>query len=158
MKNCLDEKALLSLHDGDGSPEDRAHVESCLSCARRYRQLADDLKDIVEVLKQPPPPQASRHWSTSAGLRWSMAAAIVGVAFLLGRMTTVSAIGASFFHHAAQPATQVAAADLGPAAGGDTTIASAYGMYVDNLIGQEDDADPNQMAVEDTWTNDSDGL
>lgn len=158
MKHCLNEKTLLALHGGEGSTEERVHVESCLNCARRYRQLADDLKDIVSVLKQaPPPPQTARRSLAGTGWRWSLAAAIAGLAFLLGRMTTAGILGVPRFHPAAEPAAQVASVDQELADAGDATIGSTYALYVDNLITQEDESDSSQV-TEDTWTNDSDGL
>jgi hypothetical protein len=153
MKNCLSEKTLLLLHDGEGSEADRAHLESCLSCARRFRKLTDDIKEVVSILKQTPLPMAHRA-PLYAGLRWSFAAAIVLSAFLLGRMTTAGAFGFGF-HSSAQPNNQIALADQGA---GDRSIGSAYGLYIDGLIGQEDDTDSSRVTAGDTWTTDSDGL
>ena len=147
MKNCLNENTLQLLHDGEGSPEERAHLESCLNCARRYRQLADDIDDLISVLKQPPPPIA-RKAPVYSGLRWSLAAAAVMGAFLLGRMTTAGAFNS---HLHARSSDQLAKQQVADAGVGPT-----YGLYIENLIGQEDDADANQVAVGDTWN--SDGL
>ena len=151
MKNCLNEKTLLLLHDGEGSAEERAHLESCLNCARRYRQLTDDIKDVVSILKQPPPPMV-RKPAAYSGLRWSLAAGVVMGAFLLGRMTTAGMLGS---HATARSSQQLAAA---PQQASETSVGPSYGLYIDNLIGQEDDTDANQVAVEDSWNTDSDGL
>src|SRR5262245_2599411 len=98
MKNCLSEKSLLLLHQGEGSVAERAHLESCLDCARRYRQLVDDIKEVVTILKQPPTTHAVRVPRMYAWVRWSLAAAVVAIAFLLGRMTTAGVLGGSGFH------------------------------------------------------------
>ncbi len=43
MRRCLRDKELVLLHEGDGRPADRNHLDTCARCAGRYRQLADDL-------------------------------------------------------------------------------------------------------------------
>lgn len=151
MKNCLNEDTLQLLHDGEGSSEERAHLESCLNCARRFRLLADDIDDVISVLKQPPPPTARKSPAYS-GLRWSLAAAVVMGAFLLGRMTTAGTLN---FHLHARSSDQLASAKQQVAQAG---VGPSYGLYIENLIGQEDDADANQVAVGDSWNSDSDGL
>ena len=151
MKNCLNEKTLLLLHDGEGSAEERAHLESCLNCARRYRQLADDLDDVISVLKQPPPPMA-RKAPVYSGLRWSLAAAVVMGAFLVGRMTTAGTPGSRI---SVRSSSQLASAQQPT---GEVAVGPTYGLYIENLFGQEDDSDASQVAVEDTWNTDSDGL
>jgi hypothetical protein len=152
MKNCLSERTLLLLHDGEGSVAERAHLESCLNCARRYRLLVDDIKEVVTILKQPPPTNASRAPRMYSWVRWSLAAAVVAVAFLLGRMTTAGVLGASSFHVRATSGTRVASADR-PSAGAN---APTYALYIDSLIGSQDEADPGQMEVVDAWETDSD--
>jgi len=154
MKNCLSEKTLLLLHDGEGSAAERAHLESCLNCARRYRLLGDDIKDVVTILKQPPPTHAARGPGMYAWVRWSVAAAVVAVAFVLGRMTTAGVLGGSSFHARATSGTRVASADRSIA--GANSIAPTYALYIDNLIGSQDEADPGRMGVADTWETDSD--
>ena len=156
MKNCLSERSLLLLHDGDGSVAERAHLESCLDCARRYRQLVDDIKEVVTILKQPPPAAAPRAARMHSWVRWSLAAAMVAVAFLLGRMTTAGVLGGSGFHARATSATRVASANR--AVSGANGIAPTYALYVDSLIGSQDEAGPAQTEVVDAWETDSDGL
>ncbi|MBV8136461.1 MAG: hypothetical protein JO121_12660 [Deltaproteobacteria bacterium] len=154
MKNCLSEKILLLLHDGEGSVAERTHLESCLSCARRYRLLADDIKEVVTILKQPPPASAAPGRRMYAWMRWSLAAAVVAVAFLLGRMTTAGVLGGSSFHARATSRTRVASA--GGSTAGANGIAPTYALYIDNLIGSQDEADPGQLGVADAWETDSD--
>ncbi len=155
MNNCLNQKTLLLLHDGEGSAADRAHLDGCLNCARRYRQLTDDLKDIVAALRQPPPPQATRKPMMSAGLRWSLAAALVGFAFLVGRMTTTKTHADSVASSQPQSNTQIASAQR-PA--GVANVGATYGLYINNLIEGHDDSDQNQMAGDNNWGSDSDGF
>ena len=54
MRRRLSEKTLVLLHSGEGAANDRAHLEGCLSCTRRYRQLSSDLGEIVTVGLYPP--------------------------------------------------------------------------------------------------------
>lgn len=147
MRNCLVEKSLWSLHEGEGSAGDRAHLDECLNCTRRYRQLTDDLKEIVAVLKQPPPARVAQTWMARSALRWSLAAAVVVFAFLLGRMTTAEDRSDSIAMN--QAGTQIAATDY---------AAASYGLYIDTLIHPQDEQDPGQLAFEDPWANDSDGF
>ena len=156
MKNCLSERTLLLLHDGEGSVAERAHLESCLNCARRYRLLADDIKEVVTILKQPPPTHTSRSPRMYSPVRWSLAAAVVAAAFLLGRMTTAGVLAGSSFHARAASGTRVASADR--AIMGANGIAPTYALYIDSLIGSQDEADPGQTEVVDSGEPDSDGL
>lgn len=155
MKDCLSERTLLLMHDGEGSAAERAHLESCLNCARRYRRLVDDIKEVVTILKQPPPAHASRMSPLYSWARWSLAAGIVAASFLLGRMTTAGVLGrGSSFHASAATSARVASADR--PVGGATGLAPNYALYIDSLIGSQDEADPGQMAAVDE--TDSDGL
>jgi len=154
MKNCLSERSLLLLHDGEGSVAERAHLESCLDCARRYRQLVDDIKEVVTILKQPPPTHTSYRPRMYSWVRWSLAAAVVAVAFLLGRMTTAGVLGNSSFHTRAASGTQVASANR-PITSANA-IAPTYALYIDNLIGSQDEADLGQMEAVDSWETESD--
>jgi hypothetical protein len=155
MKNCLSERTLLLVHDGEGSVAERAHLESCLNCARRYRLLVDDIKEVVTILKQPPPTHSSRRPQTYSWVRWSLATAVVAVAFLLGRMTTARVLsGGSSFHARAASATRLASADR--AIAGANGIAPTYALYIDSLIGSQDEADPGQTEVVDSGETDSD--
>ena len=156
MKNCLSERTLLLVHDGEGSVAERAHLESCLNCARRYRLLVDDIKEVVTILKQPPPAYASRGPRMYSWVRWSLAAGMVAVAFLLGRMTTAGVLGSSSFHARAASGTRVVSADR--AIAGANAIAPTYALYIDSLIGSQDEADPGQTEVVDSGETDSDGL
>ena len=153
MKNCLNEKTLLLLHEGEGSAQERAHVESCLICARRYRQLVDDIKDVVAILKQSPP-SLTRKPAAYSGLRWSLAAGVIMGAFLLGRMTTADTLRLSHKGNL-QSANRIAS--TGPEVG-HSGLGPTYGLYIENLIGQDDETDASQVAVEDSWNRDSDGF
>src|SRR6267378_1468140 len=74
MRRCLGDKALVLLHEGDGRPEDRSHLEGCARCADRYRRLTDDLRVIGVVLASDPAPAAVP--SRAAWPRWVAAAAV----------------------------------------------------------------------------------
>ena len=55
MSRCLDEGALLLIHDGEGGASGTAHVRTCIRCAGRYRRLVGDLEAIAQALRQGPP-------------------------------------------------------------------------------------------------------
>ena len=81
MRRCLGDKALVLLHEGDGRPADRSHLEGCARCADRYRRLTDDLRVIGVVLASDPAPAAVP--SRAAWPRW-VAAAAVTFALVIG--------------------------------------------------------------------------
>src|SRR5262249_14521691 len=132
------------------------HLESCLGCTRRYRVLADDIREVVSILKLPPPARAARTPLVYSGMRWSLAAAAVAAGFLLGRMTTADVLAVSGSHGLASSRARVASVDRGSAGG--SRVASSYGFYIDSLIGGQDEADAGQLATVDTGETDSEGL
>jgi len=150
MESCLSERSLVLLHSGDGTHADRVHLETCLSCARRYRELSADLESIVTVLKQPPPAPTRRERWAYPRWGWSLAAAAIVLAFVCGRLT---AFGVS------SPAgVNLESADPDSADPGDTTIQwqearnaigtpASYGLYIDGLLSQ-DEPDQNVVASE----------
>jgi len=143
---CLSDKALLFVRSNDCSEIERAHVQSCLSCGRRYRELVRDLELITTAIKQPPPAEtrsAARSWIFS-DLRWSLAAAMVLVAFLSGWGISAwrgkSAVHANVASardntrvNTATAASDVRASDT---ADQQTALASPaqYGFYLETLM------------------------
>ncbi|HZP42845.1 MAG TPA: hypothetical protein VFD84_15235 [Candidatus Binatia bacterium] len=79
MTACLDDRALFRLHDGDGSAAERAHVDACDDCARRYRTLVDDVELLARVVRDGPPPLAARR-PVLAGGAWLIPALAVAAA------------------------------------------------------------------------------
>jgi hypothetical protein len=156
MRDCLNEKTLLLLYDGEGSPEDREHVDSCLNCARRYRQLGDDLKHIVSALKQAPPRKLAVAAAPRRWVRWSMAAAAVGLAFLVGRVTTARMYAGSELYAQQQQGRHVAALDQEYTARDET--ATTYGLYVDTLILLPDETEQEQTIADESWESESEGF
>src|SRR6185295_11264118 len=58
MTTCLDDRALYTLSDSDGTAEERDHVAGCNRCTARLRHLTRDLALIGEALRVPPPAAA----------------------------------------------------------------------------------------------------
>ena len=158
MKRCLNEKELITVHAGDGSSETRTHLESCLTCARKYRDLQGDMETLIAVLRQPRPRsvQARGISLTSPwlrGLGWSLAASAMVAAFVCGRVTRVTTPGVTVLPTVATAvasvpisprtsATQVAMADSN-----GSEAPAAYGLYIDDLMGS-DVGDQGQTADE----------
>jgi hypothetical protein len=162
MERCLSEEALLLVHGEEGSENDRAHLDGCLSCARRYRRLANELDEIVAALKQPPPSlTASRRFSYS-GRRWSLAAAAIILAFLCGRLTNFGVSNQSRVS-LEQPADPDSAGQVEPsiqwleANNAGIAAPASYGLYIDDLIAQ-DESDQNPGAADVNGDADSDDL
>jgi hypothetical protein len=162
MERCLSEKTLLLLHGEEGSESDRAHRESCLSCARRYRRLANELGEIVAALKQPAPPLSLRHRFTYSGRRWSLAAAAIVLAFLCGRLTNFGVSNPSSVS-LEQPSDPDSAGQVEPsiqwleANNAGIAAPTSYGLYIDDLMAQ-DESDQNLVAAEVNGGADSDEL
>ncbi|MBM4255254.1 MAG: hypothetical protein FJ147_05090 [Deltaproteobacteria bacterium] len=70
MNPCVSEEVLLSVYDGDASPEARAHVAKCQICTMRYEHLVKDLKLLGQVLRDPPPQPAPRPVPQPVVRRW----------------------------------------------------------------------------------------
>jgi hypothetical protein len=83
MDTCLRDRALLLLAAGEGTHEQRAHVEICITCAIRYRRFVRDLEAIEQVLQEtvPSPVVSSRLFSFRA--RWVPVAAALAAALAL---------------------------------------------------------------------------
>jgi hypothetical protein len=90
MNHCLDDRSLLEICTGDGEPAQRAHLGACLTCARRYRRIEEDLASIVGVLKRPPALPLEARPAIMPLWRWSLAAALVIGAFFCGRLSGLS--------------------------------------------------------------------
>ena len=85
MKRCLQDRSLLLVHYGEGRIADVAHVETCSTCAARYRQVVQDLELISYALERLPSALPVRHrGGTSWRRRVVMAAALAaGVAMVV---------------------------------------------------------------------------
>ena len=149
MRRCLEEKELVAFHAGDRSDAEREHLESCLVCARKYRDLQGDMETLLTALRRSPiatdtPRVRSGVLIWRRGARWALAASVVAVAFASGRITGLTkseqaapAGGAS----ANGLVNQIAMAD----AGGRTP--AGYGLYIDDLM-DSDVADKDQQPAD----------
>lgn len=81
MSECLRDRTLLLLYEGEGTSAHRAHLEACRPCARRYEVLVHDLQVVQQVLRQSPPPQVAPHRPPALRLRWMPVAAALAVTF-----------------------------------------------------------------------------
>ena len=55
MNQCLEDKALFLLSEGEASEEQQSHLQSCQVCAGRYNEIERDLRLITHTLRQEPP-------------------------------------------------------------------------------------------------------
>jgi len=74
MSRCLGERSLWRLSEGEGSREERAHVDFCLICTGRLRRLEHDLQHLQSALSGPPPPLVLAY-ARPVRLHWTRAAA-----------------------------------------------------------------------------------
>jgi hypothetical protein len=86
MTRCLGEKAFLMLSAGDGSSEQRLHLETCALCSERYERVAQELELITSMLRQDPPAgaQISRPIPVLYRAAPVIAAALFAVALIWG--------------------------------------------------------------------------
>jgi len=55
MTQCLEDKALFLLSEGEASEEQRSHLQGCQACTERYQELGRDLRFITKTLEQEAP-------------------------------------------------------------------------------------------------------
>lgn len=79
MRKCLRESALLLLFEGEGTGDERAHLEACETCGDRYRRLVGDLQVVDQVLRGEPPRQPLRRSSRFLHRRWVPAVAALAL-------------------------------------------------------------------------------
>jgi hypothetical protein len=83
MKRCLSERTLWLVHEGAARARDLAHLEGCLDCTARYRQLGEELGEITRALRDHASP--IRRGGRRGRRRWIAAAAILaGIGLLAG--------------------------------------------------------------------------
>ena len=80
MSRCLRDRTLWKLSEGEGTPVERAHVEACPVCARRYQRLGRDLDVLRQVLHEAPPLQAVPQRTRGLRVRWLTVAAVLALA------------------------------------------------------------------------------
>jgi hypothetical protein len=149
MRRCLEERELVAFHAGDRSDADREHLESCLVCARNYRDLQGDMETLLTALRRSPIANDVLHVRAGVpiwrrGARWALAASVVVVAFAGGRIT-----GLTKSEQAAPAAeapvnglgNQIAMADAG------ARTPAGYGLYIDDLM-DSDAADKDQQLAD----------
>lgn len=56
MTQCLEDKALFLLSEGEANEEHQSHLRSCQACANRYNEIQRDLRLITHTLRQEAPP------------------------------------------------------------------------------------------------------
>ena len=79
MSQCLKDRSLLLLHEGEGTGTQQSHLADCESCATRYRQLKRDLEAIERVLREEPPPEVAPLQPLPFRLRWYIALAQISI-------------------------------------------------------------------------------
>lgn len=85
MSDCLYNGTLLLLHEGNGTPAERAHLAECVACTERYQRLVDDIKKISHVLRTTPLPTAVARPRRAVAIRWvSTATAVAALLVVLG--------------------------------------------------------------------------
>lgn len=80
MTMHLGDRTLLDVLGGEGSPAERAHLDSCVVCATHSARLARDLDRVSNVLRDGPLP---RPVARISGKRWASLAAAATAAMLL---------------------------------------------------------------------------
>ena len=86
MKDCLSDRSLWSVLEGEGTERERAHLADCRRCTSRSQRLTHDLSLLGRVLSDAPPlPVAVPHagWTP---VRWAAAAAVIVMGLMFGWM------------------------------------------------------------------------
>ncbi|MBI3302208.1 MAG: hypothetical protein HYZ72_09070 [Deltaproteobacteria bacterium] len=83
MNTCLRDRTLLLLSAGEGTKEQRAHLQSCAACADRYQRFVHNLEAIERVLRETSPPPAVSPRLFPLRLRWRPVATALAVTLAL---------------------------------------------------------------------------
>lgn len=83
MSQCLKDRTLLLLYEGEGTSVQRGHLSECGSCGARYQRLVRDLERIGQVLREEPPPGVAIRGYYRLVVPWLSAAAGLLVALAL---------------------------------------------------------------------------
>lgn len=83
MNQCLKDRSLLLLYEGEGTSTQRSHLAECKDCATRYQRLGRDLDAIERVLREEPPSEIVRYRPQPFTLRWLPTAAAVAMVLAL---------------------------------------------------------------------------
>jgi DNA polymerase-3 subunit delta' len=78
MKRCLSERALLQVHNRDGTAVQQEHLRLCAGCAERYDQLVEDLGTLHLALEAPQPAAPDRDAAEREALAVAMGAGGTG--------------------------------------------------------------------------------
>jgi hypothetical protein len=76
MTGCLTRRAIFDVFEGDGSPEDRAHLLACGECRARLRELEVAVVTAASVIARDPPAQVVRRRPALRKIVVPLAAAI----------------------------------------------------------------------------------
>lgn len=82
MTRCLRDRELFSLCEGEGTDQQRAHLQTCAACADRHQRLLDDLAVIRRVVREEAPPQVLDPEPRVTWLRWVPAVTVLTAAVL----------------------------------------------------------------------------
>ena len=146
MRRCLDERELVAFHAGDRSDAAREHLESCLICARKYRDLQGEMETLLTALRRSPMAAGASRGRADIpiwrrGVRWALAASVVVAAFAGGRitgLTTSDRVALTADASAKGLGRQIVMADAG------ARTPASYGLYIDDLM--DVDATDNQRS------------
>jgi hypothetical protein len=83
MNRHLPDEVLWSVHEGEGTSAEQAHLENCAACRARYEQLAHDLNVLRQVLREAPPPSMPLRSRRALQIRWAPAIAVMAATLLL---------------------------------------------------------------------------
>jgi len=84
MKRCLSERALLQVHNREGTAVQQEHLRLCADCVERYDQLVEDLEALHGVLQAAPPAVEVRR-AVPFSIGWvPVAAAAVALLAIVG--------------------------------------------------------------------------
>ena len=80
MTQCLEDKSLFLLSEGEANPEQQSHLQSCQACTKRYYEIKRDLRLITHTLRQEAPPLP---WTPKAPILYRFLPIAAGVLLAL---------------------------------------------------------------------------
>jgi hypothetical protein len=143
MNDCLGDRALFRLSEGDGTEWERLHLATCPGCRTRYRRFVSAVEVAGQVLRDGPWPDGGA--SRSVAIRWGFIPAAALAAVLALAWFGVVGRGSRLSTPTGEPGAAYAALSL-------TDVSST--LFADDGVWRSDeDADEEalQAALQGEW-------
>jgi len=142
MKDCLSDRSLWSVLEGEGTERERAHLADCQRCTSRGQRLTHDLSFLGRVLSDAPPLPVSVPHAGWTPVRWAAVAAVIVMGLMFGWMRGKPALDRPAPVLADMPVMETLAGEVFADSGFGSALASSDATDLDALAGVSDETVP----------------